>query len=192
MIEVSSTSFCSNPDALGFDESEKGIFDSLKNIARLPLDSPKEGGRMADSAAGTLGEQPIGEAGNESPAAGTGECLDVVDWSFRRTFVDVFCAFSDKQREDRPKSPAAAGMLTGSRWGRLSWRQRSRPWSRPVLPRGFWAVILLFPYVVSCTRVLFIELSSAPFLILPYFDKIWLSKSRSRPSSFGGLERVSS
>ena len=45
VVEVSSTSFCSNPDALGFDESENGIFDSLKNIARLPLDLPKVGDR---------------------------------------------------------------------------------------------------------------------------------------------------
>ena len=51
----SASSFCSNSDALGFDESEKGIFDSLKNIARLPLDSPKEGDRLADSAAGSVG-----------------------------------------------------------------------------------------------------------------------------------------
>ena len=86
MIEVLSTSFCSNPDALGFDESEKGIFDSLKNIARLPLDSPKEGDRLADSAAGALGELSIGEAGKESPAAGTSECLDVVDWFFLWAF----------------------------------------------------------------------------------------------------------
>ena len=75
MIEVSSTSFCSNPDALGFDESEKGIFYSLKNIARLPRDSPKEGDQLADSAASAVGELPIGEAGKESPAAGTGKCL---------------------------------------------------------------------------------------------------------------------
>jgi hypothetical protein len=51
---------------------------------------------LADSAAGSVGELPIGEAGNESPTAGTGECHDVVDWSFRWIFVDVFCAFSDK------------------------------------------------------------------------------------------------
>ena len=51
----SASSFCSNSDALGFDESEKRIFDSLKNIARLPLDSPKEGDRLADSAAGSVG-----------------------------------------------------------------------------------------------------------------------------------------
>ena len=97
MIEVSSTSsFCSNPDALGIDESKKGIFYSLKNIAQLPPGSPKEGSRLADSAAGAAGDLSIGEAGKGSPAAGTGECLDVVDWSFRRIFVDVFCAFSDK------------------------------------------------------------------------------------------------
>jgi hypothetical protein len=55
VIEVSSAFFCSNLDALGFGELEKGIFYSLKNIARLPLDLPKEGDRLADSAAGALG-----------------------------------------------------------------------------------------------------------------------------------------
>ena len=62
VVEVSSTSFCSNPDALGFDESEKGIFDSLNNIARLPLDSPKGADRLIDSAAGAAGDLSIGEA----------------------------------------------------------------------------------------------------------------------------------
>ena len=52
VVEVSSASFCSNPDALGFDESEKGIFGSLKNITQLPPGSPKEGNRVADFAAG--------------------------------------------------------------------------------------------------------------------------------------------
>ena len=85
VVEVSST-FCSNSDALGFDESEKGIFYSLRNIAQLPLGSPKEGDRLTDSAAGAVGDLSIGEAGKESPAAGTGECLDVVDWFFRRAF----------------------------------------------------------------------------------------------------------
>ena len=75
VVEVSSTSFCSNPDALGFDESEKGIFGSLKNIARLPLDSPKEGDRLADSAAGSAADLVLGEAGKESAAAGTCESL---------------------------------------------------------------------------------------------------------------------
>ena len=102
------SSFCRNSDALRFDESEKEIFYSLKNITWLPLDSPKEGDRVIDSTAGVAGNQAHGEAGRESPAAGTGECLDLVDWFFRRTFVDISCAFSDKQCEDRPKSPAAA------------------------------------------------------------------------------------
>jgi hypothetical protein len=60
VVEVSSTSFCSNPDALGFDESEKGIFGSLKNIDRLPLDSPKKGDRLADSAAGSAADLVLG------------------------------------------------------------------------------------------------------------------------------------
>ena len=75
VVEVSSTSFCSNPDALGFDESEKGIFGSLKNIARLPLDSPKEGDRLADSAAGSAADLVLREAGKESAATGTSESL---------------------------------------------------------------------------------------------------------------------
>ena len=94
MIEVSSTSsFCSNPGALGIDESEKGIFDSLKNIAQLPPSSPKEDDRSGDSAAGAAGDLVLGEASKESPAAGTGEWLDVIDWFFRRAFANVFCAF---------------------------------------------------------------------------------------------------
>ena len=53
VVEVSSaSSFCSNLDALGFDKSEKEIFGSLKNITQLPPGLPKEGDRVADSAAG--------------------------------------------------------------------------------------------------------------------------------------------
>ena len=69
VVEVSSTFFCSNPDALGFDESENGIFDSLKNIAPLPPSPPRVDDRLVDSAVDTA----------EYPAAGTGECLSVVD-----------------------------------------------------------------------------------------------------------------
>jgi hypothetical protein len=83
VIEVSSAFFCSNPDALGFDESEKGIFDSLKNIARLPLGSPKEGDRLADSASGAASDLPIGEAGKESPATSIVEWFDAINWFFR-------------------------------------------------------------------------------------------------------------
>ena len=109
VVEVSSASFfCSNSDALGFDESEKGIFGSLKNITHLPPGLPKEGNRVADFAAGTAENLVTEEASKESPAAGTGEWLDLIDWIFRRAFADVFCTFSDKQSEDRPKSPSAA------------------------------------------------------------------------------------
>ena len=86
MIEVSGTSsFCSTLDALGFDESEKGIFGSFRNIAHLPPGLPKEGDRVADSATSeTAGDQALGEAGWESPVVDTGECLGVFDWFFCR------------------------------------------------------------------------------------------------------------
>ena len=74
VIEVSGTSsFCSNPDALGIDESEKRIFDSLKNIAQLPPGSPKEDDRLANSAAGTVESPAAEDAGMETSVAGTGE-----------------------------------------------------------------------------------------------------------------------
>ena len=84
----SASSFCSNTDALGFDESEKGIFYSLKNIARLPLDSPKEGDRVVDSAAGMAGNLALGEADGKSPAACTGRCLGAVDSFFCQVLTD--------------------------------------------------------------------------------------------------------
>ena len=95
MIEVSSTSsFCSTPDALEFDESEKGIFGSFRNITQLPPGLLKEGDRVADSAAGdTAGDQALGEAGRESPAVDTGECLGVFDWFFLSSLVDVSVSF---------------------------------------------------------------------------------------------------
>ena len=69
----STSSFCSTPDALGFDGSEKGIFDSLKNIAQLPPSPLKEGGRVADFAAGTA-ENLVAEEAERNPLdAGTGE-----------------------------------------------------------------------------------------------------------------------
>ena len=80
VVEVSSASFfCSNSDALGLDESEKGIFGSLKNITQLPPGSPKEGNRVADFAAGAAENLVTEEARKESPAAGTGEWLDLID-----------------------------------------------------------------------------------------------------------------
>ena len=72
-VEVSSasSSFCSNPDALGFDESEKEIFGSLKNITQLPPGSPKEGDRVADFAAGAVENLVTEEADKNSLVAGT-------------------------------------------------------------------------------------------------------------------------
>ena len=42
---------------------------------------------MADSAASTTGDLSLEEAGKDSPTAGTGECLDVIDWFFRRALL---------------------------------------------------------------------------------------------------------
>ena len=83
VVELSSASFCSNPDALGFDESEKGIFGSLKNITQLPPGSPKEGDRVVDSTSGAAKDLVTEEASKESPTAGTGEWLDCL---FRQAF----------------------------------------------------------------------------------------------------------
>ena len=106
MIEMSSaSSFCSNPDALGFDESEKGIFGSLKNIAQLLPSLPKEGDWVADSAAGDAGNLVVREADKKSPAASAGECLWLRSTGF---FVGLFAnvfVLSDKQGGDRPRSP---------------------------------------------------------------------------------------
>ena len=67
--------FCSNPDALGVDESEKGIFSSLKSIAQLPPSPSKNDDRLGDSAAGVAESPAAEEAGKKSPIAGTGEWL---------------------------------------------------------------------------------------------------------------------
>ena len=72
---LGTSSFCSNPDALGIDESEKGIFYSLNNIAQLPPGSPKEDDRLGDSDVGAMGNLAVGEADKKSPTASAGECL---------------------------------------------------------------------------------------------------------------------
>ena len=87
----STSSFCSNPDALGIDESEKGIFYSHKNIALLPPSPPREDDRLVDSAAGTMDSPVGGEAGKELSAPCTGECLDVIDSFFYRALADRLC-----------------------------------------------------------------------------------------------------
>ena len=89
----STSSFCSNPDALGIDESEKGIFDSLKNIAQLSPSPLRGDDQLGDSAAGAVGSPVAEEAFKEPPATGTGESLDVVDSFFRRAFADCLCMF---------------------------------------------------------------------------------------------------
>ena len=75
--------FCSNPDALGIDESEEGIYDALKNIAELPPSPSRVGDRLVDSAAGPK-ESPVAEdVSNGSSAAGTG-VFNVFNWFFCR------------------------------------------------------------------------------------------------------------
>jgi len=88
MVEVSSTYFCSNSDALGIDELEKGIFYSLKNIARLPSRSPKEDDGLSGSAAGAAESPAAEKAGKKSFVAGNGEFLYKV-WS--SGFLSFFC-----------------------------------------------------------------------------------------------------
>ena len=66
--------FCSNPDALGVDNSEKDIFDPLSTIAQLPPNLSKAGDRPDDSAI-RKAESPATEEGEgkKSPVADIGE-----------------------------------------------------------------------------------------------------------------------
>ena len=86
IIEVSSAFFCSNPDVLSFDESEKGIFDSLKNIARLPLDSPKEGIGWPISLLARWGNCPLGRRARSLLPLALVSVLVAIDWFLRRAF----------------------------------------------------------------------------------------------------------
>ena len=65
---------CSNPDALGVDDSEKGIFSSLKSITQLPPCPSRNDDQLADPAA-SIAESPATEEGEgkKSPIADTGE-----------------------------------------------------------------------------------------------------------------------
>ena len=65
--------FCSNPDALGVDNTEKDVFDSLNTIAQLPPSPSKAGDRPDDSAIRTTGGPTIEEAGKKSPVTGASE-----------------------------------------------------------------------------------------------------------------------
>ena len=66
--------FCSNPDALRVDDSEKGIFTSLKSITQLPPSPSRNDDQLVDSAVGAA-ESPATEEGEgkKSPVADTGE-----------------------------------------------------------------------------------------------------------------------
>ena len=68
------STFCSNPDAFGVDNTEKDIFDSLKNITQLPPSLSKGEDCQDDSVIRTAESPTIEEAvGEKSPVAGTGE-----------------------------------------------------------------------------------------------------------------------
>ena len=94
MVKVSGNFFCSNPGALGIDESEKGIFDSLKNIAQLAPGPPKEDDRLGDSAAGTSGTWPSGRRARSllplALVSGFMRCDRVV---FCHSFADILVFF---------------------------------------------------------------------------------------------------
>ena len=82
------STFCSNPDAFGVDNTEKDIFDSLKNITQLPPSLSKGEDRQDDSVIRTAESPTIEEAvGEKSPVAGTGE-LSLRD---HRLVFDGFC-----------------------------------------------------------------------------------------------------
>jgi len=71
---VSGTSLlCSNPDALGVDNTEKDIFDPLNTIAQLPPSSSKVGDHSDNSAIRMAGSPAIEDTGQQSPVTGTGE-----------------------------------------------------------------------------------------------------------------------
>ena len=85
--------FCSNPDALGIDESEKGIYDALKNIAELPPSPSRVGDRLVDSSAGPKEIPAAANVGKGSSAAGTGECIEVIDLFSCRVLTFCLCIF---------------------------------------------------------------------------------------------------
>ena len=65
--------FCSNPDALGVDNTKKDVFDSLNTIAQLTPSPSKARDRIDDSAIRTAESPAIEGVGKKSPVAGTGE-----------------------------------------------------------------------------------------------------------------------
>ena len=136
VVEVSNTSFGSNPDALGFDESEKGIFDSLKNIAQLSPSPLRGDDQLGDSAAGAVGSPVAEETFKEPPATGIGESLDVVDSFFRRAFAGCLCIFQISRLRTSRRVLLLPPTLIWFRWIRRSGRRRNRTKSRLLSPRG--------------------------------------------------------
>ena len=116
MEVLSTSSFCSTPDALGFDESEKGIFGSLKNIAQLPPSSPKEDDRVADSTAGDAGNLVVWEVDKKSPVASAGECLWLQSTGFFVGLSLMSLYFQTSRARIGRRVPLQLLMSDWSRW----------------------------------------------------------------------------
>ena len=66
----------------------------------------------------------------------------MIDWFLRRAFANVF-VLSDKQGKDRPKSPSVAANVGLVMLGVPQQEVEKPVGESSVLPRGFWAIILL-------------------------------------------------
>ena len=109
-------------DCFGFLLVEGGekdhIFDSLKNITKLPSSPPKGDDRLDDSAVQTVGSRTTGEGkiqeenlGEKPPWIVLVNVVQLSSSCFLLSFADSLAFFSDKQAEDQPKSPAAASIV---------------------------------------------------------------------------------
>ena len=104
--------FCSNPEALGTDESEKGIFDALKNIAQLPPSLPRRDDQLVDSAARLKESAAAEDAGKGSSTAGTGECSEVIDLFSCRVLTFCLCIFHIRRLRTGRRALGSLVMLT--------------------------------------------------------------------------------
>ena len=96
--------------------------------------------------------------------------------------------FVDKQTEDRPESPPASSKVDLSlqempRQEVEKSIERSTAVAQGILGCHSVLVVSNFLYLSTC-------MLSSTLSLLCLGDRIWLSKSLSRPSSFGRLERV--
>ena len=79
----------------------------------MPPSPPKDGGGKVDSATGAVGDVVPGEAGRNSAAASVSECpCEVLSSGFLVEFLLTSLYSSDKQSEDRPRSPSAAAQVS--------------------------------------------------------------------------------